>query len=67
VDTATLDVRFRWPTSIPAQALATSVDGAALYATFADRIDVLDPSTGTVRGSIPVDGALAIEHVAPAA
>jgi YVTN family beta-propeller protein len=67
VDTATLDVRFLWPTSIPAQALATSVDGAALYAAFADRIDVLDPSTGTVQGSIPVDGALAIEHVAPAA
>jgi YVTN family beta-propeller protein len=67
VDTAALDVRFSWPTSIPAQALATSVDGAALYAAFADRIDVLDPSTGTVQGSIPVDGALAIEHVAPAA
>jgi hypothetical protein len=67
VDTASLDVRFRWPTPTPAQALATSVDGAALYAAFADRIDVLDPSTGTVQNSIPVDGALAIEHVETAA
>jgi streptogramin lyase len=60
-------VRFRWPTPTPAQALATSVDGAVLYAAFADRIDVLDPSTGTVQNSIPVDGALAIEHVETAA
>ena len=67
VDTATLDVRFRWPTQTPVEALATSVDGAVVYAAFADRIDVMDPSTGAVRGSIPVDGALAIEHVAPAA
>jgi hypothetical protein len=67
VDTATLDVRFGWPTQMPVEALATSVDGASLYAAFADRIDVMEPSTGAVRGSIPVDGALAIEHVAPAA
>jgi hypothetical protein len=66
LDAFTLEVRFRWPTQAPVQALATSVDGDVLYAAFADRIDVMDPSTGTVRGSIPVEGALAIEHVAPA-
>ncbi|MEP6477251.1 MAG: hypothetical protein ABJC60_08260 [Actinomycetota bacterium] len=64
LDTATLEVRFRWPAQTPVAALATSGDGAALYAAFADRIDVLDPSSGDVRGSIPVAGALAIEHVA---
>jgi DNA-binding beta-propeller fold protein YncE len=67
LDAATLEVRYRWPTQTPVVALATSVDGAAVYAAFADRIDVLDPSTGEVQGSMAVDGALAIEHVAPAA
>jgi outer membrane protein assembly factor BamB len=67
LDATTLTVRFRWPTSAPVEALATSGDGAAVYAAFADHIDVLDPSTGAVQRSIPVAGALAIEHVAPAA
>ena len=67
LDTTSLDVRFRWPTRAAVRALATSVDGAALYAAFADGIDVLDPSTGTVQGSIPADGPIAIEHVEPAA
>jgi len=67
LNTATLKVLYRWPTASPVTALATSVDGASVYAAFADRIDVLDPSTGAVQRSIPVAGALAIEHVAPAA
>jgi DNA-binding beta-propeller fold protein YncE len=66
LDAATLDVRSRWPTATPVQALAPGADGAVLYAAFADRIDLLDPSTGAVRGSIPVGGALAIDHVSPA-
>ena len=67
LDTATLKVLYRWPTTAPVTALATSADGASVYAAFADHIDVLDPSTGAVQRSIPVAGALAIEHVAPAA
>jgi hypothetical protein len=67
LDTATLKVGYRWPTTSPVTALATSADGASVYAAFADHIDVLDPSTGAVQRSIPVAGALAIEHVAPAA
>jgi hypothetical protein len=67
LNTATLKVLYRWPTASPVTALATSVDGASVYAAFADRIDVLDPSTGAVQRSIPLAGALAIEHVAPAA
>jgi hypothetical protein len=66
LDAATFDVRFRWATSAPVEALATSADGSAVYAAFADRVDVLDPSTGAVQRSIPVGGALAIEHVAAA-
>jgi hypothetical protein len=67
LDTATLEVRDRWPTTAPVTALATSADGASVYAAFADHVDVLDPSTGAVQRSIPVAGALAIEHVASAA
>ena len=67
LDTATLNVLYRWPTTAPVTALATSADGASVYAAFADHIDVLDPSTGAVQRSIAVAGALAIEHVAPAA
>jgi DNA-binding beta-propeller fold protein YncE len=67
LNTATLTVLYRWPTTAPVTALATSEDGSSVYAAFADHIDVLDPSTGAVQRSIPVAGALAIEHVAPAA
>jgi hypothetical protein len=67
LNTATLKVLYRWPTTAPVTALATSADGASVYAAFADHIDALDPSTGAVQRSIPVAGALAIEHVAPAA
>jgi hypothetical protein len=67
LDATTFDVRSRWATSAPVEALATSADGTAVYAAYADRVDVLDASTGAVQRSIPVGGALAIEHVAPAA
>jgi hypothetical protein len=67
LDTASFEIRYRWPTSAPVQALSTTADGAMLYAAFADGIDVMDPSTGVVQGSLPVDGALAIDHVGPAA
>ncbi len=67
LDARTLDLRFRWPTRGPVEALAPSADGSMLYAAFADRIEVLDPATGVVQASVPVDGTTAIVHVAPAA
>jgi hypothetical protein len=66
LDTASFEIRYRWPTRAPVQALSTTADGALLYAAFADGIDVMDPATGAVQGSIPVDGALALDHVGPA-
>jgi hypothetical protein len=47
-------------------ALAPTADGSALYALFGDHLAVMDPATGGVLNSVPFDGALAIDHVAPA-
>lgn len=67
LDAATLQIRFRWPTTDAVRSVATSVDGTMLYVALGDRIEVLDPSTGTVQGSVPAEGALTIAHVASAA
>jgi hypothetical protein len=67
LDAETLQIRFRWPTTEAVRSLAASVDGSVLYVALGDRIDVLDPATGTVQDTVPVEGALSIAHVAPAA
>ena len=58
------DVRDRGIRAVVEEAIAVVGAGPELLTV---DVDVLDPSTGAVHRSIPVAGALAIEHVAPAA
>jgi hypothetical protein len=66
LDTGSLAVQHRWATDGTPTALAPTADGSALYALFGDHLAVMDPATGAVRSRVPFDGALAIDHVAPA-
>jgi DNA-binding beta-propeller fold protein YncE len=66
LDATTLEVLDRWATDGAPTGLAMSADGARLYASFGDRVSVLDPATGSTQRTYTLDGATAVEHVAPA-
>jgi WD40 repeat protein len=63
VDVRTLAVTTRWTIAGPVSDVGLSRDGGRLYAALADRIAVLDPSTGSALGYLPVPGVSSILHV----
>jgi len=54
VDTATLSVTSTWTAPAAVSDLRLSASGSRLYLAAADGIDVLDPATGAMLGTIPV-------------
>jgi DNA-binding beta-propeller fold protein YncE len=54
VDTATLSVGSTWTAPATVSDLRLSASGSRLYLAAADGVDVLDPATGAMLGTIPV-------------
>jgi hypothetical protein len=54
VDTGTLSVESTWTAPATVTDLRLSVSGSRLYLAAADGVDVLDPATGAMLGTIPV-------------
>ena len=54
VDTASLSIASTWTAPATVSDLHLSASGSRLYLAAADGVDVLDPSTGAMLGTIPV-------------
>jgi hypothetical protein len=63
VDTATFATTARWSLPAPTTGLATSADGARLYASTPDDLRVLDPDTGHQVRSFSVHAVSGIDYI----